>query len=373
MSHIERDRVTIVTQGSASNGSAFFRALQYAPLLRERGLIVEESPASIAVRRVAGRAGAALLLAEHVARYALRERELRALLDDSDAVLVQRGAYPIGPPHLLRALERFPGRVVYDLDDATFLPTPTLAHRGRLARWAYEDRQALTLLERADTVIVSTAELAEALPGGRADAVLPTIPDVWAYPTATQSDEGPLRLGWIGSVGNLAYLDVLRGVLERVAGDATAVLEVVSNEPWRGPARFTNWDRQREAAAVGGFEVGIMPLPDTPYTRAKAGFKLLQYMAAGCAVIASPVGVNSWLVERSGAGLLASTEQEWEQAIRTLAADRELRASQGASGQAFARSFADRARHVGVLAAALGGERLPSVPVPARSVDDDAA
>ena len=58
-----------------------------------------------------------------------------------------------------------------------------------------------------------------------------------------------------------------------------------------------------------------MPLPDTPYTRAKAGFKLLQYMAAGCAVIASPWGSTRWLVEESGAGLLASTPAQWELAI----------------------------------------------------------
>ena len=303
-------RVAIITQGSQDNGSAYFRALQYAPLLARRGLEVSVSPAPVAVRRIDGSAGAALLLAEHAARYAQRLLQLRTLLADSDAVLVQRGAYPLGPSLLLDCLERFPGRVVYDLDDAIFLATPTLAHRSRLARWVYRDRQSLALLARAVAVIVSTPELDAVLPGRSADLILPTIPDVWAYPSAVHDESAPLRLGWIGSEGNVRYLEPLRGVLERLAHERVAALEIVSSIPWPGPASFRRWERRSEAASVARFEVGLMPLPDSPYSQAKAGFKLLQYMAGGCAVIASPVGINRQLVEESGAGLLASSPAE---------------------------------------------------------------
>ncbi len=357
--------VTLITQGSELNGSAYYRALQFAPLLAERGLAVVSAPAAVPERRLGGRAGAALLLAEHGLCYASRASELRRLVARSDVLMVQRGAYPIGPSLLLGCVERFTGRVIYDLDDAIFLPTPTLAHRRRLARWVYEDRQASLLLERADTVIVSTDELGDALPGRRADAVLPTIPDVWSYPTAVQRREGPLRLGWIGSSGNLRYLEPLRDALARLAGERVASLEVVSDLPWSGAASFRAWQRASEAQAVAGFEVGLMPLPDTAYTRAKAGFKLLQYMAAGCAVIASPVGINRWLVEQSGAGVLASSAEEWELAIRELAADRERRTAHAISGQRFVRAFADRSRHADVLAAAIRGESLPAAePLP---------
>jgi hypothetical protein len=354
-------RVAIITQGSAENGSAYFRALQYTPLLERRGFEVASSPARVAHRRGGGPAGAMLLLAEHAVRYAHRTLQLRRLLADADAVLIQRGAYPIGPPLLLRCLRRFGGRVVYDLDDAIFLPTPTLAHRSGLARWVYRDRQSLFLLERADAVIVSTAELEEVLPGRRAAVVvMPTIPDVWAYPTAVHDQAAPLRLGWIGSQGNVRYLDPLRGVLARLASEHVASLRVVTSAPWSGPSTFQSWGRHSEATSVAGFEVGLMPLPDSPYTQAKAGFKLLQYMAAGCAVIASPVGINRWLVEESGGGLLATTPQEWEGAIRELAADAGRRAALGARAQRFVRQFADRDRHADVLAASLKGERTTS-------------
>ncbi len=356
-------RVAIITQAGEDNGSAYFRALQYAPLLARRDLDVATSPAPTAARRIGGSAGAALLLGEHVVRYARRTVQLRRLIAHSDAVLVQRGAYPIGPSLLLDCLDGFAGRVVYDLDDAVFLPTPTLAHRGRLARWAYRDRQSLALLERADAVIVSTPELDRALPNdARADVVLPTIPDVWGYPSAVHDQVAPLRLGWIGSPGNIRYLDPLRELLGRLGQERVASLQVVTAAPWSGPSTFEPWARRSEAASVAGFEVGLMPLPDDPYTQAKAGFKLLQYMAAGCAVIASPVGVNRSLVVDAGAGLLASTPAEWEAAIRELAGDVEQRAALGAAGQRFVREFADRDGHADVLAAVLKGEPVPAVP-----------
>jgi hypothetical protein len=361
-------RVTIITQQSPVNGSAYFRALQYAPLLAERGLDTALAPAHVAVRRAPGPAGAAMLLAEHAGRCALRAVDLHKILASSDTVLVQRGAYPIGPSALVRGLQRFSGYLVYDLDDAIFLATPTLANRSRVIRWVYRDRQSLSLLARADRVIVSAPELDAVLPGRRADVILPTIPDVWSYETAAHDAATPLRLGWIGSEGNLGYLDPLGEVLGRLAREGVATLEVVCGRPWAGPSSFTRWQRASEAAAVTRFEVGLMPLPDSPYTQAKAGFKLLQYMAAGCAVIASPVGINQRLVERSGGGLLASTAEEWETAIRALAADTERRAALGSQGQRFVRAFADRDRHADVLAALLRGEQPPAASTIASSL-----
>jgi glycosyltransferase involved in cell wall biosynthesis len=96
-----------------------------------------------------------------------------------------------------------------------------------------------------------------------------------------------------------------------------------------------------------------MPLPDTPYTRAKAGFKLLQYMAAGVPVVASPVGVNVELVERSGAGFLADEPGAWDAVLRALAADPERRRAMGAAGRAFVEELVDLEAQADLLAALL--------------------
>jgi glycosyltransferase involved in cell wall biosynthesis len=130
-------------------------------------------------------------------------------------------------------------------------------------------------------------------------------------------------------------------VFGRLRADGDAELEVVSTYPWDGPARFRRWTIEEEVSVFARFDVGIMPLPDTPYTRAKAGFKLLQYMAAGLPVVASPIGINRDLVEQSGGGLLAATSAEWEEALRLLCGDPGLRARLGRKGRHFVERYAD--------------------------------
>ena len=100
-----------------------------------------------------------------------------------------------------------------------------------------------------------------------------------------------------------------------------------------GALAFEPWSEAAEVSLIQTFDIGIMPLTDTPWARGKCGYKLIQYMACGLPVIASPVGVNSDIVEHGVNGFLADTEEEWAQAISTLLSDRELRHRMGAAGR----------------------------------------
>ena len=80
-------------------------------------------------------------------------------------------------------------------------------------------------------------------------------------------------------------------------------------------------------------DIGIMPLTDTPWARGKCGYKLIQYMACGIPVIASPVGVNAELVEHGVNGFLASSDAEWAETLQTLLHDPDLRARMGEAGR----------------------------------------
>jgi glycosyltransferase involved in cell wall biosynthesis len=81
------------------------------------------------------------------------------------------------------------------------------------------------------------------------------------------------------------------------------------------------------------FDIGIMPLPDAPWERGKCGYKLIQYMACGLPVVASPVGANVEIVENGVNGELAGTSLEWEQALERLVGDAVLRGRMGRAGR----------------------------------------
>jgi hypothetical protein len=343
--------VAILTETDGWSASTRQRAEQHVPALRRHIATVDLLVPRDSVPRRPGRLGQAAFFAAHARRYAERALQVRRIAGDYDALLVQRGLYPLGPGAIAAAVERFDGRVVYDLDDAVFELRPPLDEKGWAARWLWGPQQARRLLRRADAVVVSTPTLAEMLPPGTVEpVVLPTVPDPARYAVVRHDDRHPVLVGWAGTVEGLRYLEPLTGVFARLARDGVAELSVVSSHPWAGPGRFTPWRRERASALFGDFAIGIMPLADTPYARAKAGFKLLEYMAAGLPVVASPVGVNTELVERSGAGILAGDEREWEAALRELAGSAELRRELGARGRSFLEGYADLDGQAGVLA-----------------------
>jgi hypothetical protein len=358
-------RVAVVTQFGAWSASTRYRALQHLPGLRTRFAQVDVFLPDDEPVRNPGRYGQARYFASHGVRYLHRWRELARVLPGYDAVFVQRGAYAIGPAAVARPLQQFRGRVIFDLDDAVFAPHPALQLRPGPVRWLYGAQQALRILGRADAVIASTPALAAELLQFEADAVvLPTVPDASRYAIAEHSPEARI-VGWAGTNGGLPYLDPLRGVFAELERRGTCQLEVVSSLPWAGPARFRPWRIEEEATVFARFAVGIMPLPDTPYTRSKAGFKLLQYMAAGVPVVASPVGINVELIERSGAGFLADTPAEWKAALERLLGDVDLRRQMAARGRAFLREFADLDAQANTLSTLIAGSRRRPAPAPA--------
>ena len=88
-----------------------------------------------------------------------------------------------------------------------------------------------------------------------------------------------------------------------------------------------------EASAVGAFDIGVMPVRDAPFEHGKCGYKLIQYMACGLPVIASPIGVNRQIVTHGVTGFLADSSEEWHAAIARLSNDDVLRRRMGEAGR----------------------------------------
>src|SRR6266702_1893979 len=91
------------------------------------------------------------------------------------------------------------------------------------------------------------------------------------------------------------------------------------------PVIDVSWSEATEAADVASADVGISWVPDDLWSRGKCGLKVLQYQAAGLPVVANPVGVHPEMIRSGVDGFLASTPDDWVEAIRRLADDPDLR------------------------------------------------
>lgn len=168
--------------------------------------------------------------------------------------------------------------------------------------------------------------------------IIPTVVDADLYRPARDHGMRSLTIGWIGSPTTWTYVRPILPVLERFCHDQNARFLVVGGGTGAATDRFLEmevraWDPGREIADVQEMDVGIMPLPDEPWAQGKSGFKLIQYMACGLPVVASPVGVNRLIVDDGIHGFLARGPDEWRDALERLARSSELRRERGEAGR----------------------------------------
>ena len=228
--------------------------------------------------------------------------------------------------------------MVYDFDDAVMLPGRDKYDPDQPQKNDREKRFAKALASAK--VIIAGSDYLKGLTNEHATRtrVIPTTVDTAAQPVKTgQTTPGRLVLGWIGTKGNLKYLEELSGVLARLSQRHPGlVLKMVCDgfiEPPGVAVEKKPWSLEDEAQDLVDFDIGLMPLRDDPWTRGKCGFKIIQYMAAGVPTVASPVSVNQEIIEHGQSGFLAGSEQEWEKSLERLIQDPELRARMGLAGR----------------------------------------
>jgi glycosyltransferase involved in cell wall biosynthesis len=142
---------------------------------------------------------------------------------------------------------------------------------------------------------------------------------------------------WIGSRSTVRYLQrflpALEAAAQRVPGLRLVTIADVSVRSRRIPVEHVPWSVDTEAEALTRADIGIAPTPLDRWTLGKCGFKILQYMAAGLPVIASPVGANAGLVRPGETGLLPKHGRDWPDAVAALARDVESRERMGLAGR----------------------------------------
>jgi glycosyltransferase involved in cell wall biosynthesis len=143
-------------------------------------------------------------------------------------------------------------------------------------------------------------------------------------------------IGWIGSQSTSKYLLLVKDVLRQLVVDynilvcivgAKESLELGENEI------HIDWSETTEIKSIMQFDIGIMPLSDTPWEQGKCAYKLIQYMGCGLPVVASAVGMNKEVVKNGYSGFWAKTEKEWYDCLEKYITDSDLRTKHGLNGR----------------------------------------
>jgi hypothetical protein len=253
----------------------------------------------------------------------------------ADGVLVHCELLPFVPSFLEAVMFRFRVPLIFDYDDAIFHQYDQ--HKSSLVRTLLGGKLK-PLLRRAELAICGNAYLqAYAAEHCRQTEIVPTVVDTDVYGSTQESrGDGPVTVGWIGSPSTWTFVKPLVPLLAETAERHNLAVRIVgAGSQSEHPPRFEflPWSEAGEVGLIQGMDIGIMPLPNEPWARGKCGYKLIQYMACGLPVVASPVGVNSDIVDHGQSGFLASTPQEWADALALLAGDPAMRRAMGTAGR----------------------------------------
>jgi len=309
------------------------RFYQYFPALRERGFVIQDAPffSDEYVRRLYAKEPTQLR--EVFSAYL---RRLATLLhaQDFDLLWLEKEFLPWMPAWIEVLLARQP--YVVDYDDAVF-------HRYDLHRNAFVrrvlGRKIDRVMQNATLVVAGNEYLAERArtAGAKRVEILPSVVDADLYAPALARASG-FTIGWIGSPVTAPYLEQVRPALEMLTSGNQAKVSLIGAGDaikWKNAnVQILPWREEDEIQNIQQFDVGIMPLVDEPFERGKCGYKLIQYMACGLSVIASPVGVNRQIVEHGVTGFLAESEQDWQKALIFLRENPEKRREMGMAGRA---------------------------------------
>ena len=294
-------RISAYTSGAEVPG-ARFRVRQYIPALARMGVAVDEYWPGLGAFPPASRWLRPAWLVGTLAQ------RLPQLVRAANADVTWLYREMVSTLVTLEGLTRRPR--ILDIDDAVHL------HRnGRTAR---------RLAGLVDQVIVANSYLAETWRQWAPTVeVLPMSIDTNFYSVAPLAEKP--TIGWLGSRGNMPYLERIAPALVEIVRRFPEVSIAVCSEarPQLSglPIVHVPWTAAGERSFLASLTIGIVPLDDTPWERGKFSYKMLQYMASGRPSVLSPVGVNAEMLAQADIGLPASTHEQWIEALSTLIAD----------------------------------------------------
>lgn len=221
-------------------------------------------------------------------------------------------------------------KIIFDFDDALFV-----------SKIGWLD--TIVKIKASTTVVVGSPYLYSfAKKHSSRVRLIPTVVDTDKFTPSNRSiTDKRIRIGWSGSEGpRLHHLPLLRSILIELAKQRDFEFVVVSDEDpqldWLGVnTQYIQWSEDCEVSSLQSFDIGLMPLRDSPFERGKCGFKLITYGAVGIPSVASDVGVNSHIIQHEVTGYIASNDKQWVDCLTLLIDDSQIRKKMGIEARNF--------------------------------------
>ena len=331
-------KLLALTRFGDLSASSRLRSIQYEPFFSQADIQMTTLPL-FSNDDLAGRyRNGTYKIGRLISRYF--SRAISLLKAKSDCLWIEKELIPWAPAWFEKFLLK--GRpTVIDFDDAIFHNYDE--HRIGIVRSLY-GRKIDRLMKKASLVIAGNDYLADRArsAGCQNVKIVPTVIDLDRYPLSDgshrqtdRSDKQQTIVGWIGSPYTTRYLPLLQQPLAELSKSHPIQFRVIGGRKIDFPGvdvKQLDWKEDQEVSMLMDCDMGVMPLPDSPFERGKCGYKLIQYMACGKPVVASPIGVNTQIVTPEN-GFLCETEEQWLEALRKLITDKALRNKMGEAGR----------------------------------------
>ncbi|HEY1689619.1 MAG TPA: hypothetical protein VGF95_12240 [Solirubrobacteraceae bacterium] len=242
-------------------------------------------------------------------------------LRNCDLIHVYRASHP----RLVKALAALRSNGVaisWDNDDDVTAISEHSPSYGRLGgvRGQQEFRQQIRAIKIADLVTTTNATLAQLFMQAGAHHVIPIenyLPPEFAR-SAPESQSG-IVVGWAAlreHEADLTLLSLGPVLLSVLEANPRVRLTTVGIRIGITHTRYEHRPLvpfHRLAAVLGGFDIGLAPLADISFNRARSNIKLKEYAIMGVPWLASPVGEYRKLGHKQGGRTVA--DDEWETAL----------------------------------------------------------
>jgi glycosyltransferase involved in cell wall biosynthesis len=225
--------------------------------------------------------------------------------------------------------------MIFDFDDAIYLSDTSGANQN--FGWLKFPGKTATICRLSSRVIAGSRHLAEYARQHNSNVtIVPTSIDTNLYRPVERAPNEKIVVGWTGSSTSQTHLEMFADVLRELLSRRNVEIRVQSNRRPDLPGLpfvWLPWSAQTEVQELNGFDIGIKPMPDNPWSRGKCPMKEIQYMSMAIPTVCSAVGASRELIQHGKNGFLASSKEDWLRSLEALIDDPGLRQSVGKAGQ----------------------------------------